>query len=199
MLIIGLTGGIASGKSTVSDFLAALGAVVIDADKLAREVVRPGQPGWQRIKETWGEEYFLPDLNLDRKKLGRAVFSTPAVRSKLDELLHPCLKAAVKEKIAFWLTADNKPPMLVIDAALLLEAGWEDLVDEVWVVFCPPDLQLARLRLRDNFSEAEARARCEAQMSPAERQAKADVLLNNAGTEAELKSQVKKLWEERLC
>lgn len=199
MLIIGLTGGIASGKSTVSDFLADLGAVVIDADKLARKVVRPGQPGWQMIKENWGEEYFLPDLTLNREKLGRAVFNIPAVRSKLDELLHPCLKAIVEEKIAFWLKTENKPQMLVVDAALLLEAGWDDLVDEVWVVFCLPDLQLERLRQRDNFSEAEARARLAVQMMPEERQAKADVLLNNAGTKAELRTQVKKLWKERLC
>lgn len=199
MLIIGLTGGIASGKSTVSDFLTALGAVVIDADKLAREVVLPGQPGWCKIKETWGEDYFLPDLTLDREKLARAVFSTPAVRLKLNQLLHPCIKAVIKERIAFWRKADQQPELLVVDAALLLEAGWEDLVDEVWVVFCPPDLQLERLRLRNNLSAAEAEARIASQMLPAARRSKADVLLSNAGTTAELQAQVKKLWEERLC
>ena len=197
MRIIGLTGGIATGKSQVSSILSELGAMVIDADIVAREVVQKGLPAWQQLKDTFGEEYFLSNGELNRRKLGQLVFSHPSELDKLNSITHPAIKAKIEERIND-LKVQGYNGILVVDAALLLEAGWETMVDQVWVVDAPMEKRIERIMKRDNLTRDQALSRINSQMSQQERIAKADKIIYNNSNIDSLKEQVLRIWHETL-
>lgn len=197
MKIIGLTGGIATGKSQVSSILSELGAMVIDADIVAREVVQKGLPAWQQLKDTFGEEYFLSNGELNRRKLGQLVFSHPDELAKLNSITHPAIKAKIEERIND-LKVQGYNGIVVVDAALLLEAGWETMVDQVWVVDAPIEKRIERLMNRDNLTRDQALSRINSQMSQQERIAKADKIIYNNSDIDSLREQVQRIWNETL-
>jgi dephospho-CoA kinase len=193
VLRIGLTGGIGSGKSTVSALLAARGAVVVDADRIAREVVEPGTAGLARIAEAFGEGVLAPDGSLDRAALAAVVFADPEARRQLDGIVHPLVRARATE-----LAAAAPPDAVVVnDVPLLVETGQASSYDLVLVVQADPATRVSRLVQRGLTAE-DARARMEAQASDEERRAVADVVLDNSGTPEDLAEQVDQFWTERV-
>jgi dephospho-CoA kinase len=193
VLRIGLTGGIGSGKSTVSALLAARGAVIVDADRIAREVVEPGTPGLARIVETFGERILAADGSLDRAALAAVVFADAQARSQLDAIVHPLVRARAVE-----LTAAVPPGAVVVnDVPLLVETGQTSSYDLVLVVQADPATRVSRLVQRGLTAE-DAHARIAAQASDDQRRAVADVVLDNSGTLEELAEQVDRFWAERV-
>jgi|LSQX01.1.fsa_nt_gb dephospho-CoA kinase len=197
MKIIGLTGGIATGKSQVSSMLSELGAIIIDADIVAREVVQKGLPAWQQIKDEFGQEYLLSNGELNRKKLGKLVFTNPDALAKLNSITHPAIKGRIEDRINN-LKAQDFKGVVVVDAALLLETGWETMVDQVWVVDAPMEKRIERLMIRDNFTRDQALSRINSQMSQQERIAKADKIIYNNSDIDSLREQVQRIWNETL-
>ncbi|MFY9175929.1 MAG: dephospho-CoA kinase [Caldicoprobacterales bacterium] len=195
MKIIGLTGGIATGKSQVSSILSQLGAIIIDADKVAREIVQKGLPAWQQIRDEFGEEYLLPNGEINRKKLGELVFSHPGALAKLNNITHPAIKARIEDQINH-LKAQGYKGLVVVDAALLLETGWETMVDQVWVVDVSMEKRIERLMARDGLTRDQALSRINSQMSQQERIAKADIIIYNNSDINSLKEQVQRLWDQ---
>ncbi|MDN5345512.1 MAG: dephospho-CoA kinase [Clostridia bacterium] len=195
MFIIGLTGGIASGKSTVAGILQGLGARVIDTDQVAREVVRPGQPAYQEIVAAFGRGILRPDGSLDRQALGRIVFSDAVAREVLNAVTHPRIREEVRAKIA---TLRQREPeaVVVIEAPLLLEAGMTDMVDAIWVVTAPAEVRLKRLMERDNLSLEEAASRLRAQMGERERLRYATRVIPTGGDLAATRASVLAAWRE---
>jgi dephospho-CoA kinase len=191
MLRVGLTGGIGSGKSTVSRLLAERGAVVIDSDLLAREVVEPGTPGLAAVVDAFGPEMLTADGRLDRDLLGSVVFADADARTRLNAIVHPLVRAASAER----LVGVPDDAVVVHDIPLLVEAGLADEFDVVVVVAASPAVRLDRLVRLRGMDPAAAQARIDAQATPEERLAVADVVLTNDGTQAELASQVEALWE----
>ena len=197
MKIIGLTGGIACGKSTVSAELRALGAAIIDADALAHELSQPHQPIYNAYVERFGREIVTADGTLDRAAIARRVFSDPAVRAEVEAIAHPIIRRAAEERLR--AAREESKRAAVLDVPLLFEAGWDALADETWVVALPREEQLARLLARDTSMDAdEARARIAAQMPLAEKCARADVVIDNSGTVEEIREYIGKLWKERI-
>ena len=194
MLRIGLTGGIGSGKSTVSRLLADRGAHVVDADVLAREVVAPGTPGLAAVVDAFGPEVLGADGALDRPALAAVVFADPDARSRLDGIVHPLVRARAVEIIS-GLPADS---VVVQDIPLLVETGQASSFDLVLVVEADLETRVARLVAR-GLNEADARARIAAQATDAERRAVADAVLDNSGTPDELAAQVEHFWTERVA
>ncbi len=192
MRVIGLTGGIAAGKSTIAQILAELGAVVIDADKVGHEAYRRGTEAWRALVAHFGDGILTPDGEIDRRKLGAIVFADPDQRKALQDIVWPRMKEMIRQRLAELRAAGVQ--VAVIEAAVLIEAGWTDLVDEVWVVQVPEEVALRRLVARNNLSEADARARIRAQLSNAERAAHADVIIDNSGTVAEARARVERAW-----
>lgn len=190
MTTVGLTGGIASGKSLVGDRLAQLGAVVIDADQLARDVVEPGTPGLAQVRVRFGDEVIRLDGSLDRGKLGDIIFSDAAARADLNAIIHP----AVREEAARLAAEAPADAVIVQMIPLLVETGQQDNFDAVIVVDVPDDVQLARLMARNNLSEAEARARIASQASRRERLAAATHVIDNSASVDETLRQVDELW-----
>ena len=192
MLRVGLTGGIGAGKSEVSARLAAQGAVVIDADAIAREVVEPGTEGLAQVVGVFGPEVLLPDGGLDRPRLGEIVFADPDLRGKLNEIVHPRVGARMAE-----LEREAGPASIVVhDVPLIAESGRTDAYDLVVVVDVPPRVQLDRLVRRRGMTREQAEARMAAQASREERLAIADIVIDNSGSLAELDRQVGDLWSE---
>ena len=191
--VIGLTGGIASGKSTVAKLLAERGATVLAADELGHEIYQPGTPAWRTILEEFGEGIAGPDGVIDRRKLGALVFSDRQALDRLKAITWPVMKAEMKKRLDDCREADR--PVAVLEAAVLLEAGWDDLVDTIWVVSTPPEVSLHRLQERSGLSEDEARARLSAQLSNAEREARADAVIRNDKGFEDLSALVNDLWE----
>lgn len=194
MYLIGLTGGIASGKSTVSKMLVQLGARVIDADQVAREVVSPGKPAWRAIAERFGEGILLPNQTLNRKKLGEIIFSDAAEKKWLDDAMHPAIREAVEEKIREQRSVNSR--FVVLDVPLLFEAGWDGYTDENWVVNVEESAQLSRLMRRNQLSEAQARDRMRAQMPPREKLKLADIVIDNTKDLEHLHRQVLREWRD---
>ena len=197
MRIIGLTGGIACGKSTVSAELRKCGAAIIDADALAHELSQPHQPIYNAYVERFGREIVTVDGTLDRAAIARRVFADTALRAEVEAIAHPIIRSAAEERLR--AARDENKRAAVLDVPLLFEAGWDALADETWVVALPREEQLARLLARDKAMDAgEARARIAAQMPLAEKCARADVVIDNSGTVEEIREYIGKLWKERI-
>lgn len=187
---VGLTGGIASGKSTVSAILRELGAVVIDADALAREVVAKGTPGLAAVVEEFGEELLTPDGDLDRAAMGALVFADESARRRLEAIVHPL----VFERIVDLETHAPPGSVVVHDIPLLAESGRADTFDAVIVVDAPPELQVERMVRDRQWTEDDARARIAAQARPEDRRAIATYVVENTGTLDDLHDEVEKIY-----
>lgn len=188
MFIIGLTGTIASGKSTAARMLREEGLAVVDADAIAREAVEPGTEGLQAVVSLLGEDYLTPDGRMDRKKVGALVFSDPAEMERYNAVVRPAIKKAIQKKLA----ALRAQPAgeAVLDAPLLLEYGMEGCVDEVWVITARDDVRIARMKARDGLDEAAAKERIAAQLSDAEKIAKASRVIDNSQSMEALRAAV---------
>lgn len=192
MLRIALTGGIASGKSTVAERLAERGAAVIDADVLAREVVEPGTPALAAIVERFGSE-MLAGGRLDRARLGALVFADPAARRALEQIVHPAVRTRAAE-----LELQTAARFVVHVIPLLVETGQQDTFDLCVVVDIDPETQLRRLMARSGLTESDARSRIAAQASRETRRAAADVVIDNSGAPSHLDAQIQALWTKLL-
>lgn len=193
MRLIGLTGGIATGKSTVARLLAGRGAAVVDADLLAREVVEPGAPALEEIAAAFGPGVLTATGELDRAALGAVVFADPEARRRLEAITHPRIGALMQQRIAAGL--GSPVPLVVADIPLLFEGGRDGIVEGVLLVDAPEDVQLRRLMLRDGIDEAAARARVGAQMPLAEKRRRATWVIDNGGSPGETAAQVGAWWE----
>lgn len=191
MRVIGLTGGIASGKSTVAELIAAHGIPVIDADQLSRDAVLPGTEALGRIAEAFGEKVLNADGTLDRKALADIIFADPESRRTLEGILHPAIKVLAENRLAE-LRKKGEPAVLYV-APLLVEAGAVDRVDEIWVVYVDTATQLERLQTRDAISREEALKRLYSQMPMEEKRKHGRIVIENSGTLEELKTRVNDL------
>jgi dephospho-CoA kinase len=192
---IGLTGGIGSGKSTAATILAELGAEVIDADRIGHEVYLPGTPGWNQVVSAFGRDIVAPDGTIDRQRLGAIVFADRARLAELNAIVHPLIAQAVAQRLA---DRSNSGRPLVVEAAVLIEAGWQTLVDEVWLVVANADAVVARLGSQRGLSREAIEARVRSQLSEAERRLHAQVVIDNSGSLAELRERLARLWAERI-
>lgn len=197
LYLIGLTGNIACGKSTVLGLLAQRGAAVIDADRITHELQQPGQPVYQQIVQAFGPGILLvPDGPIDRRRLGEIVFNDPAELRRLEQIVHP----AVRATLAAWLeqqarqASPQQPRVAVIDAIKLFESGWKPLCNAVWVVTCQPEQQEARLISTRGMTPEEARTRIAAQPPQEQKVALADLVIDNSGSLAETETQVAAAW-----
>ncbi len=193
MKVIGLTGGIGSGKSTVSQFLAELGAVILNADEIGHEAFKPNTEIWRKVVAAFGRQILTSDGNIDRKKLGEIVFGNAESLSRLNQIMHPRMYALVKAQLEEYRRQGTR--VVVLEAPLLQEAGWTSLVDEVWVTTAPEATVLKRLEERTRLSQAESLTRIHSQLPSEERVRHADVVINTDCDLDELKSKVKELWQ----
>ena len=193
MKVIGLTGGIGSGKSTVSQFMVELGTVLIDADKVGHEAFKPDTEPWREVVAAFGQQILTPEGEIDRGKLGKIVFDSPESLAQLNRIMHPRIYDMVKARLEEH--RQRGVDVVVIEAPLLLEAGWTQLVDEIWVVIASEATVLKRTEERSGLSEPEILARIRSQMSNDERVKHADVVINNDGDPTDLKAMVNKLWQ----
>ena len=192
MRVVGLTGGIGSGKSTVSGILAKLGAKIIDADLVSREIMEKGKEAYNEIVDCFGKEILDKEGNIDRKKLGSIVFSDKEKLKRLNEITHPKIIDKIKKMIE---EEKDKNKVIVIDAALLIETGLYKLVDEVWLVVVDIDTQIKRVMERDGFSCEEALKRIKSQMPLEEKIKYADFIINNSKDLRKTEEQVRLLWQ----
>lgn len=197
MLRVGLTGGIASGKSTVSEIFASLGAKVLDADEVAREVLLPGQPAWTRLRQAFGQEFFNSDGTVKRKKLRKLVFADPEKRKQLNAIVHPEVMREINSR-SETLSFSIQSGVLLVDVPLLLEVGVANRFDKVVVVYASESVQIKRLMQRDGISEEEARLVLKVQMPLSEKVELADYVIDNNSTLADTEIQVRKVWEELI-
>jgi len=196
MKVIGLTGGIGSGKSTVSGFLKELGAVVIDADRVGHEVFKPDTEAWREVVAAFGRGILTPDGDIDRRKLGKIVFDNYEALARLNQIVHPRIRAQVKAQIEEYRR--QGVGVVMLEAPVLLEAGRPSLVDEVdevWVTVAPESTVLKRLKKKLGLSESESLARIRSQLPPEEKIKRADVVIDTDCSLDELKSRVKELWQ----
>jgi len=195
-LIIGLTGGIACGKSTVSAMLAERGAFVVDADRIAREVVMPGEPALAEIAAVFGQAVIRDDGTLDRRKLGEIVFADPEKRKRLEAITHPAIRERMWARIRR-VKADEPGRIVVADIPLLYETGQQGLYDGVLVVYAPREVQIRRLMARNpELTEAQALERINAQMDIERKKELADWVIDNGGSLESTGRQVEALWRE---
>jgi dephospho-CoA kinase len=192
-IIIGLTGGIGSGKSTVAQYLAELGAVVIDADKVGHEAFQPGTPLYNEVISAFGKEIIASDGNIDRKKLGQVVFADPEARERLNQMTWSRIWEMIVARINN-LRQQNMD-VVVVEAFGLIEAGWHKLVDRVWVVSVSEKAVVDRLKKQRGMTEAEILARIRSQPSNEERMKYADVVIRNEGKPEEVRRKVGELWK----
>jgi dephospho-CoA kinase len=202
MKVIGLTGGIASGKSTVARFLGELGAVVIDADKVGHEAFEPNTQSWREVVDAFGKEILTPDGEVDRKKLGQIVFSDPEALNRLNQIVHPRIYTLVKARLEDYRRRGVKVVVLemplLVEVPLSMKAGQPTLtdeVDEVWVTVAPEAVVLKRLEEKTGHPEAHSKARIRSQLPSKERLKHADVVIDTDCSLDELKAKVKKLWQ----
>ena len=192
--VIGITGGIGSGKSTASQILGELGAEVIDADQVGHKIYLPDTPGWREIVEAYGDDVLAPDRTIDRSKLGPIVFADPKALETLNKITHGKIFSFIQGQIDY-IRQKQLTHIVVVEAAILLEAGWQSLVEQLWVVAASIEVVIDRLQTYKNFTEEQARARIAAQLSNEERIAQADkVIWNNHGL-AELRQAVEEAWQ----
>ena len=193
MRLIGLTGGIATGKTTVNRMLAARGAAVIDADVLAREAVRPGEPTLERVVEHFGAGILHADGSLDRARLGAIVFADPTARRDLEAITHPRILELMQERIAAAMAGDA--PLVVVDIPLLFENGRETLFEGVLLVYAPADVQVRRLHERNQLDETAALQRLSAQLPIDEKRARATWVIDNSGSPDATQREVDAWWD----
>ncbi|HPL54635.1 MAG TPA: dephospho-CoA kinase [Bacillota bacterium] len=192
MMVIGLTGGIASGKSTVSAKLKELGAAIIDVDILARSVVSKGEIAYNRIIQCFGESILLPNGEINRKRLGSIVFSDKKKLALLNGITHPEIISRVKERIRELKTAGNS--VIVVDAAILIEMGLYKYVDSVWVVAADREIQIKRLIERDKFDYRDSEKRINSQFTDDARKKYADIVIDNNESIETLSKKIEELW-----
>ncbi|MCX6012476.1 MAG: dephospho-CoA kinase [Chloroflexi bacterium] len=193
MYVIGLTGGILSGKSTISEILADLGAVIIDADKLGHEVYKPYTIAWQRVVSEFSNQILTGNREIDRSKLSQIVFNDEKALQRLNAIMHPIMHEIIKEKISELSSKGSK--VVVIEAALLIEAKWTDLVDEVWVTVADESFILQRIQSRNGLTEEQARKRINSQLKNSERIKSADYIIRTDTTIESTRKQVENLWK----
>ena len=201
MLVIGLTGGIGTGKSEVSRILGELGATIIDADRVGHEAYSPHTQVWQQVVETFGEEIVQPTGEIDRKRLGALIFNDPAAREALNAIMHPRMAETFAQRISE--LRKRGVEVAVLEAAVLVEAGWDSLVDEIWVTYSPEGTVVERLRRRPGkgeevLSEGEIIDRIGSQLPFEERSRHAQVVVENSGSIEELRLKVESLWGSRV-
>jgi len=194
MIVIGLTGGIASGKSTVSRMLSELGAVVIDADKVGHEAFRPHTEAWRKVVAAFGKDILGQNEEIDRSKLAQLVFNDPKALKRLNRIMHPLMHEIVRQKIE--ALRHQGVEVVVLEATLLIEARWTDLVDQVWVTITPEAAVVNRLVSQKRFTEEQARARIKSQTPIAQRAKNADVVIENDSDMNTLRKKVEALWRK---
>ncbi|SFS44815.1 dephospho-CoA kinase [Paenibacillus sp. 453mf] len=193
---IGLTGGIATGKSSVSRYLVSLGAILIDADQIAREVMLPGHPVLAAVIERFGQAVLNEDGTLHRKKLGEIVFGNSAELKALNDITHPAIRQEMRERMRMF--EQEQPDKLVVsDIPLLYESGLSEQFEQVMVVYVPAEVQLKRLMERDGISKEDALSRLNAQMDIEEKKRRADIVIDNSGSMEETKAQILKFWHDK--
>jgi|TARA_B100000686_G_scaffold152516_1_gene159761 dephospho-CoA kinase len=196
MLKIGLTGGIGTGKSLVTSFLQDQGANVINADLLGHEAYLPGTVGFEQVVSEFGEDIVGADGHVDRQKLGPIVFSDPSNMDRLNAIMHPLIKDMIQTQLD---DVEGKGQLIaIVEAAVLIEAGWESLFDEIWVVTADEEEIISRLASRNGLSREDSQKRINSQMTSIERSAHGDVIINNTGSVEDLKENVESLWAQRV-
>ncbi|WP_174845456.1 dephospho-CoA kinase [Sporolactobacillus shoreae] len=194
MLRIGLTGGIASGKSTVSDWLRNNHFPLVDADRIAREVVAPGEPGLQKIVEAFGRRILLEDGSLDRAQLGELIFHHEDLRQSLNSIIHPLIRSRMRKQLETF--EKEGAPVVFLDVPLFFEGSFEGWTDKTIVVYVTESNQLRRLMARNNLTEAEAMARIKSQMPLEEKKKRASAVINNNGTIRESEDQLIRILKQ---
>jgi len=196
-LIVGLTGGIVGGKSTVASMFKDLGAKIIDADKLGHSVILPNKPAWKKIVKIFGKNIIQNDMTIDREKLGKIVFANQSLLKKLNKITHPEITKMIKKEIdSAKNKTHNQEKVLIIDAALIYEAKIDRFMDKIIVVYIDKDEQIKRLIKRNNLSKDEALQRVRSQMPMEEKAKISDYLIDNSNSLDKTKKQVEKIWRE---
>jgi dephospho-CoA kinase len=195
--VIGLTGGIGAGKSTVTQMLEELGAAVIDADKVGHQIYWPDLPAWREIVDTFGQEVLDADRTINRQALGKIVFADPEALRTLNRIVHPKMHERMAELIAE-VRAHSGMKAIVVEAAVLIEANWMSLVDQVWVVVASEAVVVDRLAQQRSLSAAQVRTRIAAQLSNDERLKHAQVVIHNDGSLLQVRAAVQQAWNQ-LC
>lgn len=193
-MLIGLTGGIGSGKTLVANFLKEFGAIVIDTDEIAREIVNPGEEAYFEIVETFGKDILLPNKEIDRKKLGEMIFSSEDARQKLNAICHPRIMKEVAKRVSQYSPND----IIFLVVPLLIEEKMQSFVDKIWLVKADKEIQLERILKRDNLTPQEAQARINSQMPTQEKEKFADVIIDNNGSFDNTKKQVEYLFKKLI-
>lgn len=194
MKLVGLTGGIASGKSTVAKILQSLGAAIVNADDLAREVVEPGHEAWKEIVASFGTDILQSDQTLDRQKLRTLIFNQPEARKRLESIIHPRVRALAEERIRQYAAAGY--PVVIYEVPLLFEGNLQEWLRPVILVACDVETQTARLQKRDHLTAAEAEKHIAAQMSLIDKRRLADYVIENNGSLEDLERQTRQILEE---
>lgn len=197
--VVGLTGGIAAGKSSVSQYLVGKSAYLIDADSVGHRLIAPDGAGYDAVIEAFGQEIVAAGGAIDRRKLGDIVFSDPAQLQRLNDISHPGMARAMAGEIARVRASDSPPPAILLDAALLYEAKWDGLCDRVWAVTSTRETAIERLMARNQLSREQALSRLDAQMDPAQKASRADTVIANDGSLEALYRKVDPLWEALLA
>mgnify|MGYP001256073844 CR=1 FL=1 len=194
MRVVGLTGGIASGKSTAAKLLGELGAQVIDADVLGHEAYNPGTSAFQAVVQAFGEDIVAEDGSINRRALGGKVFGNDVALKRLTDIVWPEIRRLAELEI-HKIRGENPTAVIVLEAAVLFEAGWEDIADEIWVVVVEPEIAIERAMQRDGADRSAIEARINSQLSNEERTAKAHLIIDNSEDEEALVSRVKAAWK----
>lgn len=192
-IVVGLTGGIASGKSAVLHEFSKLGAKVIDADKISREISAPGSPVWKRIVKIFGNDILLHDSTIDRKKLAEIIFKNASKRKILEKITHPAIIEKINNLTAS-LARGAKQKVIMVDIPLLYEKKLDKLFDKVIVVWVPQKMQISRLRRRDGLTHSQIRSRMKAQLPLSIKRSRADIVIDNSAGIATVRKQVRKIW-----
>ncbi|MFQ5879006.1 MAG: dephospho-CoA kinase [Dehalococcoidia bacterium] len=194
MITIGLTGGIGSGKSTVAAMLREKGAAVIDADRVGHEVYRPGSDGWQEVVATFGQEVVATDGEIDRRRLAHIVFNDPEALRRLNAITHPRIKAMLAQRLEELRATGTQ--LAVVEAALLIEAGWLELVGEVWLTVVSDEVAIERLTVGGTLSRQQVESRMRSQLTNEERRQYAHVVIDNSSSLADVQRRVEELWAQ---
>lgn len=190
-MIIGLTGGMGTGKTTAANMFKELGAVIIDADEIARGIVKPQMPAWQQLIDTFGDKVLNSDSTINRVWLGELIFNDRLSRERLNRITHPLIREEIRKQIQ-----EQNDKMIIIDAPLLIETGVQKIVELIIVVITSRDTQINRLRLRNHFTDLQIEARIKSQLSLEAKIKKADYIIDNNGNILETNRQIKRIWEE---